>query len=96
MKNYALFVLVGGKNIFHGAEGQKGSQILCGKERKYDPLKLFKWFPDCRGLRVKQDLFQHSQTVQGPKPYVGCEVICGGLSGPTCGQKVKEGMAEML
>lgn len=42
MKNYALFVLVGGENIFHGVVGHKARQNLCGEGRKYEPLKLFK------------------------------------------------------
>lgn len=78
MKNYALFVLVWGENIFHGVVGHKASQILCGEERKHEPLKLFKWFPHCLGLRARLDLFQHTQTEQGPELYMDREVICEG------------------
>lgn len=49
IKNYVLFVLVGGENIFHGVGGHKASQILCDEDRKCEPLKLFKWSP-CQSL----------------------------------------------
>lgn len=81
MKKYALFVLVGGENIFHGVVGHKASWILCGEGRKYEPLKLFKWFPHCLGLGVRLYLFQHNQTEQGPKLYIDREVICEGSLG---------------
>lgn len=81
MKKYALFVLVGGENIFHGVVGHKASWILCGEGRKYEPLKLFKWFPHCLGLGVRLCLFQHNQTEQGPKLYIDREVICEGSLG---------------
>lgn len=67
MKNYALFVLVGGENIFHGVGGHKASQILCDEERKCEPLKLFKRFPLYLRLRAKPDLFQRTPAQKGLK-----------------------------
>lgn len=72
MKNYALFVLVRGKNIFHGVGGHKASQILCDEDRKCEPLKLFKRFPPCYlALRAKLDLFQHTHTKEDPELHGG-------------------------
>lgn len=76
MKNYALFVLVWGENIFHGVVGHKASQILCGAGRKHEPLKLFKWIPHCLGLGTRLGLFQYTQPEQGPELSVDREVIC--------------------
>lgn len=48
-------------------------------ERKYEPLKLFKWFPHCLGLGAKLDLLQHTQTELGPKHWqvLICEKLLG-------------------
>lgn len=82
MKNYALFVLVGGESIFHGVVGHKASRILCGEGRKYEPLKLFKWFPHCLCLGARLDLFQHTKkNVQCLKLCIDREMICEGLLG---------------
>lgn len=40
MKNYVLFVLVVGENIFHSVQGHEASWDLCGERRKYELLKL--------------------------------------------------------
>lgn len=81
MKKYALFALVWGENIFHCVVGHKVSWILCGEGRKYEPLKLFKWFAHCLGLGARLYLFQHNQTEQGPKPYIDGGMICEGSLG---------------
>lgn len=66
IKNYALFVLVQGKNIYHSVRGHKASPILCDEDRKCEPLKLFKRFPPCYlGLGAELDLFQHTHTKEG-------------------------------
>lgn len=87
MKNYVLFVLVGGENIFHSVEGHKASRILCVKGRKYESLKLFKRFRHCLGFGARLDLLQPTQTEEGPKLYIERGVICKRLLGATYDQK---------
>ena len=91
MQNYVLLVLVGCENIFHRAEGHRASRLLCDEGRKYEPLKPFKWFPHCLGLRARLGLFQHTQPEQGPELYMDRGVICERLLGPTYGHNLKEG-----